>query len=146
MLGRLLPLRSEASDRLDCRSSWRCSFERSLSCFLYASLSALRVFSASFSSNLRLASRMRSSRLVSSTSDLRETNESALSILVREEGDMAWSSEMVDSPRLLLCFGGEEPDLVDKVERFDWETLLVSLGTMPSSKAVCDWDKGVGAI
>lgn len=89
---------------------------------------------------------MRSSRLVSSTSDLRETNESALSILVREEGDMAWSSEMVDSPRLLLCFGGEEPDLVDKVERFDWETLLVSLGTMPSSKAVCDWDKGVGAI
>lgn len=88
---------------------------------------------------------MRSSRLVSSTSDLRETNENALSILVREEGDMAWSSEMVDSPRLLLCFGGE-PDFVDKVERFDWETLLVSLGTMPNSRAVCDCDKGVGAI
>ena len=52
---------------------------------------------------------------------------------------------MVDSPRLLLCFGGE-PDFVDKVERFDWETLLVSLGTMPNSRAVCDCDKGVGAI
>lgn len=83
---------------------------------------------------------------MSSTSDLRETNEKALSILVREDGDMAWSSEMVDSPRLLLCFGGDEPDFVDNVERFDWETLLVSLGTMPSSRAVCDCDKGVGAI
>jgi len=53
---------------------------------------------------------------------------------------------MVDSPRLLVCFGGEEPDLVDKVERLDCETLLVSLGTMPKSKAVCDCDRGVGAI
>ena len=67
-------------------------------------------------------------------------------MLVRAEGEMAGSCDMFDSPRLLLCLSGDEPVLVDWTEILLWETFVVNLGTMPRSKAVCDCDRGVGAI
>lgn len=59
---------------------------------------------------------------------------------------MGWSWELLDPPRNLCCFGGDGSVFFDRVDRFVCETSVVSFGTMPRSKAVCDCDKGVGAI
>lgn len=124
-----------------CRTSL-CRSSRSRFC---DSFSALRSLPASFSSNLRRAARIRSSRDWDSRSDLRDTKEKALSRLVREEGVVAaFSAERLVSLRGRLGLV-ERLDLVDLMERFVREG-LVSLGTRPRSEAVWDWDSGVGGI